>query len=336
MGKQVSLTLAVADEFIETVEILCKAHEPGEIPKLSDRNPVLLSECLREASDEHMQWLKKRAKMISGPPPGTCGPPKDRKVTSVNPLVMRRAEQLYSQRSTEKQRIVNRTAERFRSLFDRYRVAFEQSWKAVGYPVDTMRDYYFKVANPEACYTEARQVVLQDLYRLRLQLEDSTKNEDQGEGAISRVEVKRRLLTLVDEGEPYTSLRELAERPVFGCAPNTIRNAIEESPLLKEWQRLTATSRKPRSNGSPEDPVVRDNAVQGREPDPANEAAEKNIRITLERLMRELDEEGRARLEKLDPQDRRKLARIVSEQRGDDPNAGRPDADAPDVLPRKP
>lgn len=181
MGKQISLTLAVLDEFIELVENLRKAHEPGQIPPISERDAALWGECLKEARDNLEQHLRKRADMVTAPPAGGHPLPKAQNLLPrFRPAVMRRAERLYWERSPEKKRIVGKIVERFRRLFDRHRVAFMQDWRDAGYPVDTLLDYYFDAANPEARYKVARAVVLQDLYRLRLELENSAKSEERG------------------------------------------------------------------------------------------------------------------------------------------------------------
>jgi hypothetical protein len=80
-------------------------------------------------------------------------------------------------------------------------------------------------------------------------------------------EVAERMERLRTQGEPFTSQHKLAKQ--LGCSSGTINKAIRETPSLKPWAERKAAA--PRAQSL--DPVVTDRAAQGRELDPADDAA---------------------------------------------------------------
>jgi hypothetical protein len=109
---------------------------------------------------------------------------------------------------------------------------------------------------------------------------DADAESKEGEGpaelraGMTWKEAAERLKQLRNQGSPWSSYNKLSKQ--MGCSPRTIFKAVQNTPELKIWAlRQTATPKAQSFND-----VVIDRTAQGREPDPADDAA---IREYLER-----------------------------------------------------
>jgi len=100
------------------------------------------------------------------------------------------------------------------------------------------------------------------------------------------------------QGEPWTSYREIAGR--FSCSTQTIHKAIHSSPELTTWAKPKGAAA-PRAQNL--NPVVTDSTAQATEPDPAEDAADAELR----RLIEEAAPDVRAWLHKLTPEQQREF-----------------------------
>jgi hypothetical protein len=125
-------------------------------------------------------------------------------------------------------------------------------------------------------------------------------------------EVQGKLLVMRENGEPYTTLDDLAAR--VGCGRTTLHKAITKSAKLTGWQ-----ARHPRASPKAQslNPVVMDNA-QIKVDDPAEIAAE-NERLDNEfaRLIQDATPEERAKWNGYDTEKKREFARTRLEQEED-------------------
>ncbi len=81
---------------------------------------------------------------------------------------------------------------------------------------------------------------------------------------MGREEVFKRLVELWQQGEPFTTCEEMAER--FGCSDTTVHRAIQRSEKLKAW-----AAKGPKRTQRLDD-VVLDRTAQSREPAPDDDA----------------------------------------------------------------
>jgi hypothetical protein len=95
-------------------------------------------------------------------------------------------------------------------------------------------------------------------------------------GDMTWREVAERLKRLRTQGEPWTSQHQMAER--LGCSSGTVNKAIKKTPALHAWaQQPDAAPRAQRLNA-----VATDRVPQAREPDPAHDAADAEMRRLIE------------------------------------------------------
>jgi hypothetical protein len=92
--------------------------------------------------------------------------------------------------------------------------------------------------------------------------------------AMTWPDAANRLKRLRDQGEPWTSQREFADR--FGCSSCTINKAIKKTPELHAWaKRPTAAGTRLQAQSLNE--FISDNKAQHREPNPGDDAAEREF-----------------------------------------------------------
>ena len=125
-------------------------------------------------------------------------------------------------------------------------------------------------------------------------------------------DVRKDLLHICDEGEPYTSQGELAKR--LRCSPATINRVFRESPNLRKWMR-EAGRRAPRAQSIT--PVMQDSVADVREPSPKDALLKEEIDRIMARLIEQSKPEERAELNALDDQGRAEMARTYLEQEDD-------------------
>jgi hypothetical protein len=127
--------------------------------------------------------------------------------------------------------------------------------------------------------------------------------------------VQRELLAKRKRGEKFRSCRTYAQE--LGCAVGTIHKAITKSEPLRGWQARAKTAA-PRAKSLNAREV--DNAVQSREPNPADQVADND---EVGRIMDYLIDmakdkpEQLAELEAMDEEQRREMAKAYAEQRKD-------------------
>lgn len=128
--------------------------------------------------------------------------------------------------------------------------------------------------------------------------------------------VQRQLLELYDRGEPYTSVGDLAKR--LGCSKSTVHHAIETSHKLKGWQKrhLDARSASPRARSLNDVDQDRIEQKSGVDQDHDSDTDD----IVFARLIQEAEPEERAKLNSMDPEQRRELVALLR----DDPHTQRP------------
>ena len=127
-------------------------------------------------------------------------------------------------------------------------------------------------------------------------------------------DVKDRLERLRDQGAPYVSQGDLAER--LNCSKTTVYKAIHASPKLKAWMATArnddATLRATRLNG-----VVIDRARQSVEAEPADVPPDDEVDAVMAKLIEQAKPKERAELNALDAEDRRVLVKTYYAQNRD-------------------
>lgn len=144
-------------------------------------------------------------------------------------------------------------------------------------------------------------------------------------------DIQKRLLAKRDRGEPFSSLRLLANE--LGCSDATIRKAIKKSDILQGWKK--------RSEGPKASPkavslsgVVGDSAPRSTEPAPDDVLSDDDVDATMARLINQARPDERAQLNALDEAGRRALvAQCQSQMLDDEPSPLKPDT--PGERPRK-
>jgi hypothetical protein len=101
--------------------------------------------------------------------------------------------------------------------------------------------------------------------------------------------IAERLNELRRQGERCPGQHKLADR--LGCSPGTINKAIHSSAELTEWARRTPKKPKAQQSLNNDNAAVADDAVQVREPDPTEAAAEAEL---LRELIEKASPAGRA------------------------------------------
>jgi hypothetical protein len=121
----------------------------------------------------------------------------------------------------------------------------------------------------------------QDMDELRRLALAGAKHGPQAEGsaqpagpveAMTWQNAAERMERLRAQGEPWTSMHELARQ--IGCSSFTIKKAVDKTPKLRTWAKLEADPRAQQGLSV----LVLDKAVQPREPDPADDAADAELR----------------------------------------------------------
>jgi DNA-directed RNA polymerase specialized sigma24 family protein len=126
-------------------------------------------------------------------------------------------------------------------------------------------------------------------------------------------DIQKRLERLREQGESYTSQRELAAR--LGCSESTINKAIQASDKLKSWMGTQMVGKMPRATSLNE--AVLHDAEQTTEHDPSETIPDDDVDIILTKLMEEAKPEERAKLNELGPEERRSLAKTYLQQCSD-------------------
>jgi hypothetical protein len=130
-------------------------------------------------------------------------------------------------------------------------------------------------------------------------------------------EVKERLTRLTQQGFAYTSQRKLAKQ--LECSESTINKAINSSDELKKWMESTRKSPAPSATALTD--VVIDQTLDGRTADPADYVPEDEVNAALAKLIDEAPDKERAKINSLDEEDQRRLARVyVAQQKDDEPS----------------
>jgi hypothetical protein len=93
-------------------------------------------------------------------------------------------------------------------------------------------------------------------------------------------EAAERMERLRSQGEAWTGYREMAKR-CNGCSTATIHKAVASSPELTKWAKPQAAPRAQQSLDN-EKSGVKESIIQQREPDPAAEAADVELRKLIE------------------------------------------------------
>jgi biotin operon repressor len=128
-------------------------------------------------------------------------------------------------------------------------------------------------------------------------------------------DVQGRLLAKRESGEPYTSLRTLADE--LDCSTATIRKAIKESTLLKGWQ-VRSERRKAAPKATDLGAVARDNRAQATESAPDDVLLDEDVDAIMARLINQAGPDERAKLNALDEEKRKALAAAYQAQNLDD------------------
>jgi hypothetical protein len=128
-------------------------------------------------------------------------------------------------------------------------------------------------------------------------------------------DIQGKLLAKREHGEPYTSLRSLAEE--FGCSDATIRKAIDKSETLSRWQAENLGS-KAAPKATDLGAVVKDNTRQTTEPAPDEVVPDDEVDNIMAILMDKAKPGERAALNAMNPDERRELARAFQAQNRDD------------------
>lgn len=135
-----------------------------------------------------------------------------------------------------------------------------------------------------------------------------------GGAATSWQAIQGRLLVKRDAGEPYTSLRNLASE--LGCSEQMIRKAIERSQTLEGWRARSAES-----NAAPKASdlgvMVRDTARQRTEAAPDDYLPDDEVDTVFAILLDKAKPTERAKLNALNDEGRRALAKAYQEQNYD-------------------
>jgi hypothetical protein len=121
--------------------------------------------------------------------------------------------------------------------------------------------------------------------------------------------VQGKLLAKRERGEKFSSYRTLAEE--LGCSTATIRKAIKKSESLRGW---AARARNPAPRAGPLNERQVDDAVQSREPDPADQLPKDEVDSIMARLIDMAKPEERAALEAMDTEQRREMAKAYADQ----------------------
>ena len=131
---------------------------------------------------------------------------------------------------------------------------------------------------------------------------------------IDRRVIQKRLGKLCDNGDPFTSLAQLAKR--ISCGTATIMTAIDESNELTDWRlHSNRKARAPRAIGL--NKAILDKESQLRESDPANDLSREDVDMVMNDLMEQSTPKERAQLAPESPEQRKQLATIYA----NDPDA---------------
>jgi len=125
-------------------------------------------------------------------------------------------------------------------------------------------------------------------------------------------DVQARLIRLYEVGEAYTSQRELAKR--MKCSKSTMNKAFNASGKLKSWmERRDMASPKAQSLNE----VVTDTTVSRQEDNPADRPLDDEVDQIMGQLIEQAKPDERAKLNELNNEGRRKMAKLYLEQQGD-------------------
>ena len=131
--------------------------------------------------------------------------------------------------------------------------------------------------------------------------------------------VQRRLLALREQGEPYTTMADLAKR--MGCSRSTVHKATQNSRELEDWKKHHMAKRKRSPKAGQWNEVVEDRTAQTREGDPADVLPDEDVEKIMAILIaqaeadRKTDEVGKLHASTAD--ERRELARAYHEMHPD-------------------
>lgn len=127
-------------------------------------------------------------------------------------------------------------------------------------------------------------------------------------------DIQQRLLTLLHQGEPFTTQRELADR--LGCALATISKAIHGSDRLTMWAKRRSGSAAPKAEPLTE--VVMNRTSESRECSPADalsdDCEDDPVDARFRRLLDEATPDERAEINGMPEAEQRELAKQTLEQ----------------------
>jgi hypothetical protein len=143
----------------------------------------------------------------------------------------------------------------------------------------------------------------------------ATSEATVGRGQISWQTARDRLIAIRRQGEPFTSLRDLASR--IGCSEGLIRKAIKQDVGLRAWTAESKRTRRTAPAATGLERAIR-RTPQRREEAPelaAVEADETNdTDVLLQRLIDAASPAERARLHAMPEEQRMSLLRLMRDQ----------------------
>jgi len=164
-------------------------------------------------------------------------------------------------------------------------------------------------SSPRADVTPALEAWLDDIQQ-RAMVDAVNDSQDAPAiiGPACRKDVRRRLLDIRDNREPYTSVRKLTERLCaegLQCGKSTVQKAFEESSGLQKWRaKRIIPAAAPRATSLTD--LHSDNTIQSREPDPSI-AGDSDAEI-MDRLIEQASPEGKDKLRRLPDDQRQQMA----------------------------
>jgi hypothetical protein len=111
--------------------------------------------------------------------------------------------------------------------------------------------------------------------------DDQTSQSAMTAGGMRWQDVAERLERLRIQGEAWPGYREMARR-LNDCSTATVYKAVKSSPELIEWAKRQAAPRAQQSLDN-EEAGVKESVIQQREPDPAEDAADAELRTEIEK-----------------------------------------------------
>ncbi len=127
---------------------------------------------------------------------------------------------------------------------------------------------------------------------------------------MSRTEARDRLIRLMNQGQPYTSQKELAER--VGCSESTVHKAVTTDEGLKQWRKTKDKKAAPPAVDLSDWEL--DRIRQDTEVDPSNQLSDEDVDRLIGEVIDISAPGERKKLEQLDGNGRRKMAQLYQDQ----------------------